>query len=81
MFFVRRLVRCGVVVIAQATTIPDCTNTFLMRLYRKRPSTTALATARAEGLDLVSVDEPEHEILKEPAEDLAMGCREGSGEG
>ena len=39
-------------------------------------STTLLVSARAKGLDLVGLNEPEDEILEEPEEHLAMDMRQ-----
>ena len=40
------------------------------------PSTTLLVSARAKGLDLVGLNEPEDEILEEPQQHLAMDVRQ-----
>jgi len=40
------------------------------------PNTTLLVSARAKGLDLVGLNEPEDEILEEPEEHLAMDMRQ-----
>jgi transcriptional regulator with XRE-family HTH domain len=37
------------------------------------PSTTLLVSARSEGGDLVGLEQPEHQVLEEPAQHLAMG--------
>ncbi len=39
-------------------------------------STTLLVSARAKGLDLVGLNEPEDEILEEPEQHLAMDVRQ-----
>ena len=39
-------------------------------------STTSLVSAGTEGLDLIGLDEPEDEILKQPEQHLPMDMRQ-----
>lgn len=44
--------------------------------YATHPSTTSLVSSRTEGLNLVGLNEPEDEILKQPEQDLPMDMRQ-----
>ena len=48
------------------------------KLQSEMPTTTWLVSSRTEGLDLIGLDEPEHEILEEPEQDLPMHVRQGA---
>jgi hypothetical protein len=51
----------------------------LLIIFEERSTSTALLVSpRPEGLDLIGLDEPEDEILKEPEQHLPMHVRQGT---
>src|SRR5712691_5855762 len=65
---------------------PDADPPHPLFIHGLLTTTTSLVTPRPEGFDLVGADEPEDEILEQPAQHGAMRCwqrgpRGGGGEG